>query len=47
MANLFIGLGGAGLKTVREIRKKQREGDYFLFIYNLHLYLREDLLNQL
>jgi len=32
MANLFIALGGAGIKTVREIRNKQRQGDYFLFI---------------
>jgi hypothetical protein len=32
MANLFIALGGSGLKTVREIREKNREGDYFLFI---------------
>jgi len=32
MANLFIAMGGSGLKTVREIRKKQREGDYFLFV---------------
>jgi len=26
MANLFIGLGEAGIKTIREIRKKEREG---------------------
>ena len=32
MANLFIAMGGSGLKTVREIREKHREGDYFLFI---------------
>jgi len=32
MANLFIAMGGSGLKTVREIRNKQREGDYFLFV---------------
>ena len=32
MANLFIAMGGSGLKTVREIREKNREGDYFLFI---------------
>ena len=32
MANLFIAMGGSGLKTIREIRNKQREGDYFLFI---------------
>ena len=32
MANLFIAMGGSGLKTVREIRDKGREGDYFLFI---------------
>lgn len=32
MANLFIAMGGSGLKTLREIRKKQRDGDYFLFV---------------
>lgn len=32
MANLFIAMGGSGLKTLREIRKKQRAGDYFLFV---------------
>jgi len=32
MANLFIAMGGSGLKTVLEIRNKQREGDYFLFV---------------
>ena len=32
MANLFIGLGGAGNKTIREIKKKERENDFFLFI---------------
>ena len=25
MANLFIAMGGSGLKTVREIREKNRE----------------------
>ena len=32
MVNLFIAMGGSGLKTVREIREKNRDGDYFLFI---------------
>jgi hypothetical protein len=32
MANLFIGLGGAGIKTIREIKKKERENDFFLII---------------
>ena len=32
MANLFIAMGGSGLKTVREIREKHRDGDHFLFI---------------
>ena len=32
MANLYIGLGGAGVKTLRELKNKKREGDYFLFV---------------
>jgi hypothetical protein len=32
MANLFIAMGGSGVKTIREIRKKDRKEDHFLFI---------------
>jgi hypothetical protein len=32
MANLFIAMGGSGVKTLKHIRNKHRKGDYFLFI---------------